>query len=252
MSEFDNLYLCPKCDYVGSITDDKLECEKCSHQGCYVARHINEGTRKFWIRKEQNSSGWRFEKKIATMYKDGLPDDKNMIKQFQKIVKHIFSQFGQHKDDLENIFPQFIRDYKRTTGRRERGWRKNISAAKQVRNSLRGMIYEGAVNHFTNNLENFEQVRLPIPYVDKNGKDREFEPDYWFNFNGYKIPVELKTYDKGRMAPATIKKGIKQSRKYGNLSVAGNPHKFSGIIVCNPEERLFSCIIMDENIERLI
>ena len=27
MSEFDNLYLCPKCDYVGSITDDKLECE---------------------------------------------------------------------------------------------------------------------------------------------------------------------------------------------------------------------------------
>ena len=161
-----------------------------------------------------------------------------MIKQFQKTVKHIFSQFGQHKDDLENIFPQFIRDYKRTTGRRERGWRKNISAAKQVRNSLRGMIYEGAVNHFTNNLENFEQVRLPIPYVDKNGKDREFEPDYWFHFNGYKIPVELKTYDKGRMAPATIKKGIKQSRKYGNLSVAGNPHKFSGIIVCNPEETI--------------
>ena len=50
-----------------------------------------------------------------------------------------------------------------------------------------------------------------------------------------------------------FKKGIKQSRNYGHLSTFkfNNPEKLSGMIVCCPEERRFSCAIIDDRAMRL-
>jgi len=113
-----------------------MVCDKCGFEGCFVARHINEGTRKFWIRKEANSDNWRFESRFKTMMKNVTPDDKELVKVFTKSVKELFREFVANKNDLENIFPKFTRDYKRTTGRRETGWKikvaKNPSPSKKI------------------------------------------------------------------------------------------------------------------------
>ena len=87
------------CDYVDSICDDELTCGKCGHEPCFVARHINEGTRKFWIEKEQELGNWRFEKRFSTMIKDSIPKDKELIKNFQKSVKGVFKLFGLNKNN---------------------------------------------------------------------------------------------------------------------------------------------------------
>jgi len=258
MSEFDNLYLCPLCDNVGPLNSESVVCEECGFQDCFVARHINEGTRKYWIRKEESLANWRFEKRFKTMMKDVTPDDGELVKSFTKSVKELFRIFIESKNNLDDIFPKFVRDYKRTTGRRETGWKHKQSSSKsfqkQKQSSLRGMIYEGAMNKFCETHESFETVRVPIPYYDKQRElHSDYEPDYWFNFNGLQIPVEFKTYDKQGMVKSNFKKGVKQSRRYGHLSFLThkNPKKLSALIVCCPEERTFSCAVVDDRAKRL-
>jgi len=252
MSDFDNLYLCPVCDNTGPLKIASMVCDKCGFEGCFVARHINEGTRKFWIRKEANSDNWRFESRFKTMMKNLTPDDKELVKVFTKSVKELFREFVANKNDLENIFPKFTRDYKRTTGRRETGWKNKSgqkSVTKQKNSSLRGAIYEGAINYFCEAHELFENVRSPIPYFDKGRElHSDYEPDIWFNFNGQQIPVEFKTYALNDMFKSKFKKGIKQSRRYGHLSFIThkNPNKLSALIVCSPGGRTFSCAIVDQ------
>lgn len=254
MSEFDNQYLCPMCDYVDSICDEDLTCGKCGYEPCFVARHINEGTRKFWIEKEQKLGNWRFEKRFSTMIKDSIPKDKELIKNFQKSVKGVFKLFGLNKNNLQEIFPRYTRDYKRTTGRRETGWKRKGSESKQKQGAARGALYEGAMNNLMRDHEFLEPVRVPIPYHDSvSRKESTYEPDFWFRFEDQDIPVEFKTFGEGSMVKSKFLRGIKQSRRYGHLSYLthNNPQKYSAIIVCCPEERTFSCAIVDDNANRL-
>ena len=276
MSDFDNLYLCPNCGNVGALKIDDLVCEKCNFESCYVARHINEGTRKFWIKREESLGNWRFEKRFSTMIKDTIPDDKVLIKAFIKSVKELFRKFQQNKNNLQEIFPEYTRDYLRTTGKRNRGWeskrppnsrteyltdnseiirsnrKKSITMQKQ--SSLRGIIYEGAMNKFCEEHELFEPILIPIPYYDDLRElQTDYEPDFWFKYNDEQIPVEFKTFEKGKMVKSKFIRGIKQSRRYGHISALthNNPKKYSAIIVCCPEERKFSCAIVDDNIKRM-
>ena len=257
MSEFDNLYLCPVCDTTGPLNLDSMRCDECDFEECFVARHINEGTRKFWMRKEANLDNWRFENRFKTMMKNATPDDNELVKVFTKSVKDLFREFTSNKNDLESIFPKFTRDYKRTTGRRETGWKNKTSSksiSKQKNSSLRGAIYEGAINHFCKSHELFENVHIPIPYYDKQRQlHSDFEPDIWFNFNSQQIPVEFKTYAKQGMVKSKFKNGIKQSRRYGHLSFMthNNPNKLSALIVCCPEERTFSCAIVGQKADTI-
>lgn len=250
MSDFDNLYLCPDCDSIGPLNLDSMECNECGFEACFVARHINEGTRKFWMRKEVNLDDWRFENRFKTIMKNFTPDDNELVKVFIKSVKDLFREFVSNKNELENIFPKFTRDYKRTTGRRETGWmNRNTSITKQKNSSLRGAIYEGAITHFCKSHELFENVRTPIPYYDKQRQlHTDYEPDFWFIFNSQQIPVEFKTYAKQDMVKSKFLNGIKQSRRYGHLSYMthDNPNKLSALIVCCPEERTFSCAIVGQ------
>jgi len=258
MSEFDNLYLCPNCDNVAPLDIDELICGECGFQSCYVARHINEGTRRFWIKKEESLGDWRFEKKFSTMMKYTIPDDRELVKTFNKSVRSLFAIFRQNKNKLQDIFPKYTRDYKRTTGRRERGWKNKRPGSKSImmqkQSSLRGIIYEGAMAKFCEDYDLFEPIRIPIPYYDKKRElHSDYEPDFWFNFNGQNIPVEFKTYEKKRMVKSNFKKGINQSRRYGHLSFLthNNPNKYSALIICCPEERTFSCAVVDDKAKRL-
>ena len=229
-------------------------CDECSFEPCFVARHINEGTRKFWIKNEESLGDWRFENRFSTMIKNAIPADKELVRCFKKSVKELFRLFEENKDNLHQVFPSFIRDYKRTTGRRETGWKRSGSVTKQKQGSLRGTLYEGAMNNLSNMHELFEPVRVPIQYYDKKmEKQSDYEPDYWFSFNGQQIPVEFKTFGKGNMVKSNFIRGIKQSRRYGHLSFLthNNPQKYSAIIVCCPEERKFSCAIVDDDITRI-
>ena len=74
-----------------------------------------------------------------------------------------------------------------------------------------------------------------------------------FSDDGQQIPVELKTYDKQSMVIPKLKNGIKQSRRYGHLSFMtnNNPNKLSALIVCCPEERIFSCAIVGEKADSI-
>ena len=258
MSEYDNLYLCPVCDNVDQIVNNIMTCDLCGFQDCFVAKHINDGTRKYWIRREQNLGPWRFDNQFKTMLKNSIPENNELNKNFTKAVKGIFMEFVKSKDKLEEIFPKFTRDYKRTTGRRDTGWkykqgRKSVS--QQKNSSLRGIIYEGAMNHFCGLSDDFDIVKIPIEYYDKaRDIDTDYEPDFWFLYNDETIPVEFKTFEKQAMVKKNFMRGIKQSRRYGNISYLthNNPNKYSAMIVCCPEERTFSCVVLDQKAERLL
>jgi len=270
MSEFDNLYICPNCDYVDSMSDDNnLVCDKCKFEGCFVARHINEGVRKFWIQKEETLADWRFENRFLNMIKFHGIEDKNLNKMFIKSVKELFKLMMDNKINLQDLFPKYARDFEKTYGKRNRGWDnkkkkkhdakrkkkvKTKSMWKQKRTSLRGILYEGAFNKLCDKHHLFENIKIPIRYYDKQLEDYEYyEPDFWFNYNGVQIPVEFKTFEKGKMLKNKFIKGLNQSRKYGHLSslYGKNPNKYSAVILCSPEERLFSCAVVDDKIKQI-
>ena len=256
MSEFDNQYLCPLCSHIGLIESDDMVCGKCSYDCCFVAKHVNEGTRKYWMKKEESLANWRYDKKFTIMMKNATPDDTQLVKFFIKSVKELFTGFVENKNNLDDYFPKYVRDYKRTTGRRETGWKAkgSKSVLKQKQSSLRGAIYEGAMVKFCEEHDFFEPILVPIPYYDKQEDiHTDYEPDFWFNFEGRQIPIEFKTYGKQNMVKSKFKKGIKQSRHYGHLSTfkVNNPEKLSGMIVCCPEERKYSCAIIDDRAKRL-
>ena len=204
------------------------------------------------MKRESDFGRWRFENKFKPMMKNVLVEDKELARVFTKSVKDLFNEFVAKRDDLTEIFPKFTRDYRKTTGKRESGWkRRNGSASitKQKNSSLRGVIYEGAIGKFCESHDLFENIRVPIPYFDKRRQiEADYEPDFWFNFHGLNIPVEFKTFAKQNMVGPKIKKGVAQSRRYGHLSFLthNNPNKISALIVCCPEERLYSCAIVGQ------
>lgn len=256
VSDLDNLYLCPDCDHVGPLKEHDMVCEECGFRDCYVAKHMNEGTRKHWIRNEASDGVWRFDKKLKSMMKDATPDEKELVKEFEKTVKGVFRQFEANKHNFDEIFARFVRDYKRTTGRRETGWKgSSKSLTKRKQSSQRGELYQSAMNHMCKDSQSLVPIKIPLGYYDKLTESHsDYEPDFWFKHNGLDIPVEFKTFDKSSMVKSKFKRGVLQSRRYGNLSFMklNNPDKLSAIIVCCPEEKLFSCAVIDERAKSIL
>ncbi len=255
MSEFDNLYFCPKCGHVDLLHTDDMNCDNCDFESCVVARHINEGIRKHWIKVESRGPSWRREKRVSTIVKKHIPDDKKTIKEFNRFAKHMFDFLDNNRDKMDEIFPKFTRDYKRTTGERDKGWKNTRSAAQTNRDFTRGVLYEGAFQKAYVNHNQFERIYEPITYVNDNQEEKEFEPDAWFIFEENRIPVEFKTYGEGSLVESKFNKGLRQSRKYGRLSnryFGNNPNEYSGLIICSPEERKFASVLMDSRIDRIL
>jgi len=254
MSQFDNHYLCPKCGHVDELHPNNLICEICDFNPCFVAKHINEGDRKWWIRIEEDGGKWRRKKNLSSKLKKHLPEDKNLVKEFQKIVGELFGYLDQNKENMDSIFPKWTRDYSRTTGKRtQQGWKEKRSAKKVKQSSVRGKLYEGAFNEAIKQNEQFEQIFTPISY-SYNGKEFEFEPDAWLWLENSQIPVEFKTFEEGKMVPNKFNRGLKQSRKYAKHSklLGKNPKEYSALIICCPEERKFASALIDNRIEKIL
>ena len=254
MSEFDNLYLCPRCENIDSLHTNDMVCDNCGYESCFVAKHINEGIRKHWSNIESKGGAWRREKRVSSIVKKHTPSDKKITKKFHKLATYMFEFLNNNKNDMHEIFPKFTRDYKRTTGERETGWKDFRSATKINRDSARGILYEGAFNRAYENHDAFERIIEPITIVNDDQEEKYFEPDSWVLLDGYRIPVEFKTYKKGGLVKSKFLKGLRQSRRYGKLSslMGDNPLQYSGLIICCPEERKFASVLMDSRIERIL
>jgi|TARA_B100001094_G_scaffold333242_1_gene409779 hypothetical protein len=283
MSEFDNLYLCPKCEHTDSLHQDDMICDKCGFTQCFVAKHIPASDRRYWIDVEVNGKPWRKEKRVSNMVKQHLPEDKKIIKVFDKLASELFLFLSNNKDDIDSQLPEFTRDYKRTTGRRSKGWRSSKFNVKFGRATSRGILYEGAFNKILTGHEKFEPVLAPLVMLedaelwsdwkssDQYSVDDEynataiseeheeeliyFEPDGWFLYEGQRIPIEFKTYGKGGLVKKNFIKGLTQSRKYASLSQTyhgKNLNHYSALIICCPEERKYASVLMDNRIEKIL
>ena len=255
MSEYDNLYLCPRCEHVGPLSDKDMTCEKCEYDSCFVAKHITEKNRRRWMKVEEDGVNWRKEKRITTMLKNHLPDNKELTKAFTKSISRFFAYMNNHKQSMDQMFPKFTRDYQRTTGERvTRHWNDKRSPARIKHDSTRGILYEGAFQRFAMNKTEFERVLEPLVVKNINGEIKMFEPDMIYLWNGMSIPVEFKTYVKGSMIKKKIKKGIKQSRRYGRLSkyLGKNTEGYSCVVICCPEERKYSSIVVDRRVDKFL
>ena len=156
---------------------------------------------------------------------------------------------------MDQMFPKFTRDYQRTTGERvTRHWNDKRSPARIKHDSTRGILYEGAFQRFAMNKTEFERVLEPLVVKNINGEIKMFEPDMIYLWNGMSIPVEFKTYVKGSMIKKKIKKGIKQSRRYGRLSkyLGKNTEAYSCVVICCPEERKYSSIVVDRRVDKFL
>ena len=252
VSEYDNLYLCPRCEHVGPLNDEDMTCEKCEYDSCFVAKHITEKNRRRWMKIEEDGVNWRKEKRITNMLKNHLPHNKDLAKAFTKSIGRFFAYMSNHKHGMDKLFPKFTRDYQRTTGERvKRHWNDHRSAAQIKHDSIRGVLYEGAFQRFASDKEEFERVYEPFVIENVNDEIKLFEPDMMFLWKGLKIPVEFKTYAKGALVKKKIQKGIKQSRRYGRLSkyLGTNQGAYSCLILCCPEERKYSCVVIDRNVD---
>ncbi len=253
MSEFDNKYLCPKCEHIGELSNEQLICEICDFEHCFVAKHINEGNRKWWIKNEESSGEWRRQPILKSQFRKQTIDDKILSKQFEKGVKKVFEFLNKNRKNMDSIFPEWTRDYNRTYGKRNRGWKDKRSPQRKKQSTAMGILYEGAFNQACKEINEFESILIPIEITEK-GEEIDFEPDAWFLYNGQKIPVEFKTKESGSMAINKFSKGLKQSRRYGKYSrnLGLNPNCYSGIIFCSPEDRIFTFAIINEKIDNLI
>ena len=255
MSEYDNLYLCPRCGHVGPLNDKDMTCGKCEYDSCFVAKHITEKNRRRWMKVEEDGGDWRKENRITNMLKNHLPENKQLTKSFTKSVGSFFAYMNNRKQAMGQLFPKFTRDYQRTTGERtKRHWNDKRSPAKIKHDSTRGILYEGAFQRFSMNKKEFERVYEPIIINNIDDEIKEFEPDMIFLWNGMKIPVEFKTYAKGALVRKKILKGIKQSRRYGRLSryLGENDGAYSCVIICCPEERKYSSIVVDRRVDSFL
>jgi len=128
MKEFNNLYLCPRCDSVGELTPSPITCIDCGYVGCLIARHIPHTTRKRWVDLESSDQTWRWDKTLSRKLKHrGV--DARLAKEIQKNVKRLFTVFGQHRGEMDGLFPHFMEDYERTTGKKNR--QRNSNKANQ-------------------------------------------------------------------------------------------------------------------------
>ena len=279
MSQFDNLYLCPRCEHTDLLHAEDMICDKCGFKHCFVAKHISSSDRRYWVDLELNGDAWRKEKRVATMVKQHLPKDKNITKSFEKLVSQMFATLSTNKDQIDSYFPEFTRDYKRTTGKRNKGWKSSKPNLRQGRAATRGLLYEGAFNRILSEHDQFQPVFTPAIMLEdatlweelkSNGDDLSeehleqaydeteliyFEPDGWFLHEGQKIPIEFKTYGEGGLVRKNFLKGFSQSRRYASLSNTyhgENPNHYSALIICCPEERKFACLMLDDRIEKVL
>ncbi|MBT59974.1 MAG: hypothetical protein CMA63_00295 [Euryarchaeota archaeon] len=250
MSDFDNSYICPNCDYIGTISIHPIVCSMCKHEDCPIARHIQSGSRKRWIRIEEAGPDWRWDSTLDKMFKHHSADS-NSSKIIKKTVKKLFKTFSQHRDIIDGIFPHFMQDYERSTGKKSRQ-KGNRSGQRSTKfGSVRGALYEGAFLRMMDLMDEFE--RCPAR-INPDHYEFNFHPDGWFLLDGERIPIEFKTVKAGNFVATKMSKSVKQSRKHGRRSkrFKYNQSGFSILIVCCPEERVFGAVLLDKAADAIV
>ena len=250
MKEFNNLYLCPLCDSVGELTPSPITCIDCGYVGCLIARHIPHTTRQRWVDLESSNQTWRLDKTLSRKLKHrGV--DARLAKEIQKNVKRLFTVFGQHRGEMDGLFPHFMEDYERTTGKKNRQRNSNKGKSMTKRGSQRGALYEGAFLKIMDLNDSFERCPGRIHPDDTR---YNFHPDGWYLDGDEKIPIEFKTTKGGNFVSPKMEKYIKQSRKHGRRAKRFdfNSSGYSILIVCCPEERKFGAVVLSSAADDIV
>ena len=92
--------LCTVCDHTFDSEDnlEETKCPKCSSLDCVYTSHINEGTRKRWV-KIESSGPWFRNKKINRSLKDDVCKDELWTERMDKIVNEIFDKISNSNSD---------------------------------------------------------------------------------------------------------------------------------------------------------
>ena len=244
--------LCTVCDHTFDSEDnlEESKCPKCSSLDCVYTSHINEGTRKRWV-KIESSGPWFRNKKINRSLKDDVCKDELWTERMDNIVNEIFDKISNSNSD--DFFPYYRVDYPRTFGKKRRLMRTD-NAKKTKRGSIRGEMYESLFNKFVDRTENIERGLERVMTPDEEESCR---PDAWVFFGTKKrLPLEFKTIAKGDWKLNKLKKMVIQSRKQGRIAQkAGMKNNRKGakgmsiLVVCCPEERNYTCFLFDERVE---
>lgn len=247
---FENCYLCPLCDDTGPIVSPSITCQACDYTPCSIARHIPRTTRNRWIEHEANSKGWRTDKTLSRMFKHDITDPV-LSKEVSKIVKQIFQGLSEHQKNMDDIFPHFMEDYERSTGKKNKHSGNNKAKKRTKQGSQRGALYESAFVKMTDLFPNVE--RCPSR-IDPESDDYNFHPDGWYIHEDEKLPIEFKTIKKGNFVTGRkMDKYIKQSRKHGWRSKRASFNKtgYSILIICCPAERKFGSVVLNSNLKKI-
>jgi len=250
MDEFNNYYLCPNCDEVGEITSQPITCIACHHSPCPIAKHIPRTSRNKWVEHEAASKSWRRDKTLDRKFKHH-DTDLGLSKEVSKVVKQIFQKLSEHHDTMDAIFPHFMEDYERSTGKRNKQEETSKRRRLTKQGSLRGALYEAALLKICDLFTNIE--RCPNR-IDSNSERYNFHPDGWYLSENERIPIEFKTVKKGNFVASKMDKYVKQSRKHGWRSkrASYNQSGYSILIVCSPEERKFGSVLLDSEKKKTI
>jgi len=245
----ENPYLCPRCDFVSSIPNgsklEDLKCGNCDFSELTHAIHINQGTRKLWIKVEE-SGKWKPSKKLKKSLKNDLCDNKKWIDRLDFITKEIFDFFNncEHTE----LFPHYRMDYARTTKKSVR-LGKGAKYKVTKRGSIRGELYEGL---FRKAIDGIDHIERCTEYFAHPTLSNGCRPDAIISFGPKrKFPVEFKTLARGDFLLNKISKHLGQSHAQGVISDALDINKngISMLIECCPEERIYSCLLLDQRIK---
>ena len=250
MDEFNNKYICPQCDHIGTLRNQPISCSVCENESCSIARHIHGGTRKKWVRVEKEGKSWRWDSTLDKLFKHHAVDSVHS-KSIKRSVKRLFSLFSEHNSVIDGLFPHYTVDYERMTGKKSRQ-RGNRSRQRSTKfGSQRGALYEGVFVQLVDMLDEFE--RCPNRIKPDNHRFN-FHPDGWYLLGSEKIPVEFKTVKSGNFVAGKMNKHVKQSRKHGRRAKKFdyNTNGYSILIVCCPEERIFGSVLLDKTADTII
>jgi hypothetical protein len=177
--------------------------------------------------------------------------DARLAKEIQKNVKRLFTVFGQHRGEMDGLFPHFMEDYERTTGKKNRQRNSNKGKSMTKRGSQRGALYEGAFLKIMDLNDSFERCPGRIHPDDTR---YNFHPDGWYLDGDEKIPIEFKTTKGGNFVSPKMEKYIKQSRKHGRRAKRFdfNSSGYSILIVCCPEERKFGAVVLSSAADDIV
>ena len=243
-----NPYLCYKCDNVAEIPDgksiDELKCGVCDFHDLAYAIHIPGGTRKRYIRIEE-SSPWKRNKRIEKSLINDLSRNKEWAKRLESITDQIFVFFNESVPS-EN-FPTYRVDYPRTSGKSVRI--ENRRHAKRTkRGSVRGELYEV---YFLKAIDQIENVERCVETFVQPSTGKNSRPDAIISFDSeHQYPVEFKTVGKGDFLLNKMSKHLGQSHAQGLTfdELKLSKGKLSMLIVCCPEERVYTSLLIDERI----